>query len=338
MIDTLKTLCCLDGVSGCEGEVRDYILERVMRHAEEIWTDSMGNLIVHKKGTKPGLKKILICAHMDEVGIIITGIDDKGFLRFDFVGGIDRRVLLGKRVYVGKSRIPGVIGIKARHLLDDGEDKKVPKREAMYVDIGAKSKEEASEHVALGDDAVFDETIVQFGDGFLKAKAIDDRVGCAAMIKLLEGDLPCDCYFAFTVQEELGARGARIVANRINPDIAIILEGTTAADLPKVPESERICYLGGGIVIPFMDKGAVYSPELYKLATEIADKNNIKWQTKTVIAGATDAQSIQRSGHGVNTLCVAAPVRNIHSPASIAKISDFETMPLFIRLLLEAIC
>ncbi|MEG1107796.1 MAG: M42 family metallopeptidase [Oscillospiraceae bacterium] len=337
MLDTIKTLCYLSGASGYEDEVRDYILERVMPHSEKIITDPMGNLIVFKKGKKPCSQKILICAHMDEVGVIVTGIDDKGYLRFDFLGGVDRRVVIGKRVYIGKDRVPGVIGIKAYHLVSKEEEKTVPKREDMYIDIGAKSEKDAKELVSLGDAGVFDDSILEFGDGFLKAKAIDDRVGCAAMIKLLEGELPCDCMFAFTVQEEVGARGAKIAAARLNPDIAIVLESTTASDLPDVPEGKRICALGEGLVIPFMDKGAIYNRELFALTTRLADEQGIKWQTKTMIAGGTDAQAVQRSGAGVKTIAISAPLRNIHSPASIAKISDFTSMPELTLHLLEAI-
>lgn len=337
MLDTLKTLCYLSGASGNEDEVRDYILERVLPYSDEIITDTMGNLIITKKGRRHDCKKILICAHMDEVGIIITGIDDDGYLRFDFLGGVDRRVVIGKHVYIGKERIHGVIGIKPYHLVDKEEEKTVPKREDMYIDIGAKSSDEAKELISLGDSGVFDDNVMEFGNGFLKAKAIDDRVGCAAMIKLMERELPCDCVFAFTVQEEIGTRGAKLVSSRVNPDVAIVLEGTTAADFPEVPEGKRICGLGEGIVIPFMDKGTVYSRELYKTLTGLADKNGIKWQTKTMIAGGTDASAIQRGGTGADTIAISAPIRNIHTPASIAKISDFEVMPRLTMLLLEAL-
>ncbi len=337
MLDTLKTLCYLSGASGSEDEVRDYILERVMPYSNEIITDNMGNLIITKKGKNPCGRKILICAHMDEVGIIITAIDDDGYLRFDFLGSIDRRVIIGKRVYIGKDRVPGVIGIKSYHLVSKDEEKSVPKRDEMYIDVGVKSKDEAKELVSLGDAGVFDDSVLEFGEGYLKAKAIDDRVGCAAMIKLIESELPCDCTFAFTVQEEVGTRGAKIAAARVNPDIAIVLEGTTAADLPEVPEGKRICRLGEGIVIPFMDRGTIYSRELYKTVTELADKNGIKWQTKTMIAGGTDAQVVQRSGAGVDTIAISAPMRNIHSSACIAKISDFEAMPRLATLLLETL-
>lgn len=338
MLDTLKTLCYLSGVSGTEDEVRDYILERVLPFSDGIFTDSMGNLIVTKKGLKQTGPRVLICAHMDEVGLIITGIEDEGFLRFDFIGGVDRRVVIGRRIYIGHDRVPGIIGLKPYHLVDKDEEKNVPKREEMYIDIGVCSKEAARELVSLGDTAVFEDSVLEFGEGFLKAKAIDDRVGCAAMIKLIESELPCDCTFAFTVQEEVGTRGAKIVAERIRPDLAIVLEGTTAADIPDVPAGKRICALGEGLVIPFMDKGTIYSRRLYALVTELAESNGIQWQTKTVIAGGTDASVIQRSGTGVDTIAISAPIRNIHSPASIAKISDFEAMPRLAALLLEKLC
>lgn len=337
MLDTLKTLCYLSGPSGYEDEVRDYILERIMPHATDINTDSMGNLIVTKKGRVKPARRVMLCAHMDEVGIIITNIDDDGYLRFDFLGGVDRRVVIGKRVYIGKDRIPGVIGIKAYHLVDKEEEKSVPKREELYVDIGASSGDNAAGLITLGDYGVFDDDIYEFGDGFLKAKAIDDRVGCAAMIKLIESELPCDCCFAFTVQEEIGTRGAKIASNRILPEVAVVLEGTTAADLPEVSEGKTICRLGNGLVIPFMDRGTLYSRSLYKTVTGLADKNGIAWQTKHMIAGGTDASAFQRSGLGADTIAISAPIRNIHSPASIAKISDFEDMPRLAALLLEAL-
>ena len=337
MLDTLKTLCQLDGVSGWEDEVRDYILERVMPYASSVETDSMGNLIVTKKGKKTPARKILLAAHMDEVGIIVTRIADDGFVPFDFIGGVDRRVVIGKRGDIGRGRVPGIIGSKPIHLLEKGEEKTVPKLDDMYIDIGAATKEEAENLVSLGVEGVFVDSVLEFGDGFLKAKAIDDRVGCAAMLRLLEQELPCDCTFAFTVQEEVGTRGATIAAARVKPDVAIVLEGTTAADLPGVDEGKRICKLGGGLVLPFMDRGTLYTPALWKRATEIADANGIQWQTKTRIAGGTDARVIQRGGMGCAVVAISAPIRNIHSPASVAKFSDFRDMPKLALLLLEAL-
>ena len=335
MLDTLKTLCYLSGVSGAEDEVRDYILERVMPHADELSSDAMGNLIVFKKGARTPEHRLMLCAHMDEVGLIVTGYTDDGYLRFDCVGGIDRRVLIGKRVYVGADRHDGVIGIKAYHLVDKDEEICVPKIDELYIDIGCTDREQAEQTVSLGDRCVFYDSIFEFGDGFLKAKAIDDRVGCAAMIKLIEGELPSDAYFAFTTQEEVGTRGAKTAAYNVRPDVALVLEGTTATDLPDIGEGKRICSAGGGVVIPFMDGGTVYDRQLYAVLTRIADENGIKRQTKHRIAGGTDAAAVQRSRAGVRTAAIACAVRNIHSPASVGKISEFEDLLRLARLFME---
>ncbi len=335
MIETLKTLCMLSGVSGMEDEVRDYILERAMPFADEVHTDAMGNLMVFKKGAVHLEQRIMLCAHMDEVGLIVTRVEDEGYIRFQFIGGVDRRVVLGKRVFIGQDRIPGVIGVKAVHLVVKEEQKNVPKVDDLYVDIGAKSKEEAQKLVQLGDRGVFDESVVVFGDGYIKAKAIDDRSGCAVMLKLLEEELPCDTWFAFTVQEEVGTRGAHGAAFRLKPDIALVLEGTTAADLPYVEEGKQICRLGKGPVITFMDRGTIYDRELRAMLIRLAEENGIVWQTKEQIAGGTDGSAIQRSREGVRTAIIATAVRNIHSPVSVAHTGDAESVLRLARLFLH---
>ncbi len=335
MIETLKTLCMLSGVSGMEDEVRDYILERAMPYADEIHTDAMGNLMVFKKGSVHPQQRIMLCAHMDEVGLIVTRFEEDGYLRFQFIGGVDRRVVLGKRVYVGKERVPGVIGLKACHLVSREEEKNVPKVEELYIDIGAKTKEEAQKLVELGDRGVFEDSVVEFGDGYLKAKAIDDRCGCAVMLKLIEEELPCDTWFAFTVQEEVGARGAMGAAFRLKPDIALVLEGTTAADLPYVEEGKQICRLGKGPVLTYMDRGTIYDRELRALLIRLAEENGIVWQTKEQIAGGTDGRVIQRSREGVQTAIIAVAVRNIHSPASVVHTGDAENALRLARLFLR---
>ena len=335
MIETLKTLCMLSGVSGMEDEVRDYILERAMPFADEVHTDAMGNLMVFKKGAVHLEQRIMLCAHMDEVGLIVTRVEDEGYIRFQFIGGVDRRVVLGKRVFIGQDRIPGVIGVKAVHLVGKEQQKNVPKVDDLYVDIGAKSKEEAQKLVQLGDRGVFDESVVVFGDGYIKAKAIDDRSGCAVMLKLLEEELPCDTWFAFTVQEEVGTRGAHGAAFRLKPDIALVLEGTTAADLPYVEEGKQICRLGKGPVITFMDRGTIYDRELRAMLIRLAEENGIVWQTKEQIAGGTDGSAIQRSREGVRTAIIATAVRNIHSPVSVAHTGDAESVLRLARLFLH---
>ncbi|MDE6591159.1 MAG: M42 family peptidase, partial [Oscillospiraceae bacterium] len=246
MIETLKALCALSGVSSFEDEVRDYIHKRVEPYADSVSTDAMGNLIVFKRGAKPTGNKLMLCAHMDEVGLIIKSVTDGGFLRFGCVGGIDRRILLGKQVAVGEKHIPGVIGLKAIHLTTAEERKKVPKLTEYYIDIGAKNREEALAQVELGDYAVFVSETAELGIGMLKAKAIDDRVGCAVMVKLLEEELPMDCTFVFSAMEEVGARGAFGAAFSVTPEIALVLEGTTAADIPALPTERQVCWPGKG--------------------------------------------------------------------------------------------
>ena len=334
MLDTLETLCCLEGVTGGEDEVRDYILERAMPHADEICTDALGNLMVFKKGAVTPAKKVMLCAHMDEVGLIVTGVTDEGYLRFSQAGGLDRRVILGKKVFVGPGRVLGVVGSKAVHMTTAEQRKKLPEMRDMYIDIGAAGREEAEKLINIGDLAAFDDTVVRFGDGFIKAKAIDDRVGCAAMLKLIESDIPCDCWFAFTVQEEVGTRGATVAAKSIKPDVALILEGTTAADIPGAEGAERVCELGKGIVIPFMDRGTIYDKTLFKTLTRLAEENEVPWQAKTKISGGTDASAVQRSEAGVAVAAVSVPVRNIHSPACVAKCAECEDQLRMARLFL----
>lgn len=336
MLDTLETLCCLDGVSGAENEIRDYILERIMPLADEIRTDPMGNLIVFKKGAKTPAQTIMLSAHMDEVGLIITHISDNGYLRFAPAGGIDRRVLMGKKVFVGPGRTPGFIGTKAIHLTTAEQRKNIPPISDMFIDIGVNSREEAEELVRIGDCVVFDDRVIRFGDGYIKAKAIDDRVGCASMITLLESELPCDCWFVFSVQEEVGCRGAAVAANIVSPDVALILEGTTAADLAGVKDPDRICSLGNGLVLPFMDGGTIYDRGLYEELCTLADENNIPHQTKTRIAGGTDASVIQRQGGGTRVAAISVAVRNIHSAACVAKLDECEAQWKLARLFLEA--
>ncbi|MCD8117362.1 MAG: M42 family peptidase [Oscillospiraceae bacterium] len=335
LLDTMETLCCLDGVSGREDEVRDYILERAMPFADEIRTDPMGNLMIFKKGDRPRTAPVMLCAHMDEVGLMVTGVTAEGYLRFDTIGGIDRRVLIGKRVYVGPMRVKGVVGSKAFHLTTAEQRRTLPEIESMYIDIGAPDKAAAEAQVSLGDTVAFEDGATRFGDGYIRAKAIDDRAGCAVMLELIESRLSCDCWFAFTVQEEVGCRGAAVAARSIQPQTALILEGTTAADIPGVEGVARTCALGQGVVIPFMDKGTIYHKGLYQDLTRLAEENGIPWQTKTRIAGGTDASAIQRADTGVQVAALSVPVRNIHSPACVAKESECQDQYKLARLFLQ---
>lgn len=332
MLNEIKTLCALPGVSGFEDGVRDYILQQAKSYADQVTVDAMGNLILFKKGAKSTGNKLMLCAHMDEVGLMVTSITDEGYLKFDFVGGVDRRVAIGKRVLVGEKGIPGVIGIKAYHLVSREEEKSVPKTESLYIDIGAKDKETAQEQVSLGDYAMFESDWVAFGDGLVKAKALDDRVGCAVMLALLKEELPMDVTFAFTVQEEVGTRGAFGAAFRVTPEIALVLETTTAADIPSSAEHQQVCAPGKGPVVPFMDGGTIYDRGLFEQLRKLAQDNGIPWQTKHYVAGGTDARAVQRTKAGVRVAGMAAAVRYLHAPSSVGCIRDFEDMLRLTRL------
>jgi len=320
----LRDLCTLDGVSGAEDEVRNYIIEKAKPIADELKTDPLGNVLIFKKGKKSGGKKVMFCAHMDEVGFIVRDISADGFLKFINLGNIDRRVVLGKRVKVGSKKIPGIIPLKAKHLVSKEEENQVPKFEDLYIDIGTRSREEAEKLVSIGDICSFESDFVEFGDGFVKAKAIDDRIGCAVMLAMLEEGPERDAWFAFTVQEEIGLRGSMGAAYTVAPDIAVVLEGTTAADLPGVEGGSKSCVLRSGAVLPFMDNSAIYSSAVFDGLRKTAVSRGIRWQYKTVVAGGTDAGSIQRSRGGVQVAALSAPVRCIHSPICIAYVPDFD--------------
>lgn len=335
MLDLLKTLSKLPGVASDEGAVREFLTARASELDAVAETDPLGNVLVFKKGRKTPNKKVMLCAHMDEVGLMITYIHDNGYLSFSSAGGIDPRVIIGKRVVIGRGRVPGVIAAKPSHLSSDKEKNAVPEIDEMLLDIGASNMRQAQALVNLGDTAYFDSEPRMLSEDMIKAKAIDDRIGCAVMLKLMEKLLPIDCYFAFTVQEEVGCRGAFAASFSLKPDTALVLEGTTAADFPSVEGGKRICSPKKGVVIPFMDGGTIYDRELYGVLTRLAEENNIPWQTKQYIAGGTDAQAIQRSRSGVRTAAMAVASRNIHTAASVASAGDMRDMLKLAELFLE---
>ena len=336
-VELVKELCLLPGVSSFEDPVRACIRAKAEPYADSIRTDTLGNLIVFKRGAKSTGNRLMLAAHMDEVGLIIRSSTDEGYLKFSPVGGIDRRVLIGKRVKVGEQGIPGVIGLKAYHLVSQEEEKVIPKPEEFYIDIGAKDRESAAALVNLGDCAVFDSDVVEFGSGFLKAKALDDRIGCAVMLELLKEELPMDVTFAFTAQEEVGTRGAFGAAFSVTPEIALVLETTTAADLAGAPAHKQVCRPGKGPVILYMDNGSVGDRGLFEQMRTLAQTNGIPWQTKHYLAGGNDAAAIQRTKDGVRTLVLSAAVRYLHAPSSVVSVQDMEDMLRLARLFIAGL-
>jgi len=321
VLELLKELTALDGISGDESEVRDFIVGKIKDKCE-FYTDPLGNVIAFKKGKKSPPLKVMLCAHMDEAGLIVTSAREDGLLGVSPVGAVDPCVCAGRMVYIGKNRVPAAMGTRASHNLSDDERAKALDVKALYADIGASCKKEADSLVSPGDGVYFDPGFARLGGGFVRAKAIDDRFGCAALIELIGRGLEYDCCFAFTVQEEIGAKGSAAAAFSLKPDAALIIEATTAADIPPAEADRRCCIAGGGPAVPFMDRMTVYDKGLYKLSKELAKEYGLPWQTKTVIAGGNDGASVHLSGGGVRTLSVSLPCRYIHSPVCSAKITD----------------
>lgn len=332
----LKDLCLLNGTSGDEVRVRDYIINEIKDYST-YEVDNLGSVIAYKKGKKKPNKTVCINAHMDEVGFIITGITSDGYLRFAPVGGIDTKVCLDRAVTVGENRINGVIADKAYHLLEEGEKDKAPSFDKLLIDIGAKSETEAQSVVSLGDFAYFESEYTELGNGYIKAKALDDRIGCMLMIELIKSELEYDTVFCFNVQEEVGLRGSKCTSFAVGADISIVLEATTAADLDGVTGADRVCVLGNGGVVSFMDNRTIYDRELYKLAMNTASENNIPVQTKTAVAGGNDAGSIQTSGKGAKVMALSLPCRYIHSPSSVVKKSDIDNTRKLLKEILKKI-
>ena len=331
-MEELKTLCALNGVSGDEDLVREYLMEQARPWADSIRTDALGNLIVYKRGAVSAPNRLMLCAHMDEVGLIVTRVCDDGFLKFDFVGGVDRRVTLGKEVFLGRDRIPAVVGMKAVHVLSAEERKRIPKTESLYLDMGAPDRQSALALVEPGTYGAFAPRAETFGDGMFRAKAIDDRVGCWVMLQLLREELPMDVTFVFTAQEEVGTRGAFAASFSVTPEIALVLETTTAADLPSVEPFRQVCAPGKGPVISYMDGSTIYDRELYRTLCRLAEENHIPWQTKEYVAGGNDARTIQRTKSGVRVAALSAAVRYPHAPVSVGSTADFRNLLALTRL------
>lgn len=327
----LKDLCNINSTSGDEKEIREFILNEI-KDSCEYNVDSLGSIIAFKKGKKAPKNKVMICAHMDEVGFIITDITSDGYLKFGLVGGIDTKVIVNRVITV--NGIDGVIGLKPVHLLSDDEKSKSPSLKSLFIDIGAKDREEAEKYVSLGDYAYFKNDFYELGNGMIKSKALDDRIGCMLMIELIKSDLEYDTYFCFNVQEEVGLRGSVCTSYSVQSDISVVLESTTAGDLCGVTGGDRVCVLGNGPVVSFMDGRTIYDKNLYNLAMSVAKDNGIKVQTKTAIAGGNDAGAIQTSGKGSRVMAISLPCRYIHSASSVVKADDInETRKLLKKLL-----
>ncbi len=337
MLKHLEELVRLEGIAGHESSVRKYILAALDEYPVKYsyTEDPLGNLLVEVKGEQPAKQRVLFNAHMDEVGLVVTNVTEDGLLRFATAGGIDEKVLVGRTVTVNGHT--GVIGCGAIHLCSAEEKNRAVAKERLMVDIGAASREEAEAVVTIGDPIVFDSDIVPLYNDRFKARALDDRAGCALLLSLLEKPLPFDIQLAFTVQEELGLRGGTTAAFTMQPDISVTVETTTASDIAGTQAGQEVCHMGDGAVVSFMDGRTFYDRPLYKHIRALADANGIKTQTKTTIAGGNDAGAMQTAGHGARVAAVSMPCRYIHSAGSVLSENDIEETRRLLRLLAETL-
>lgn len=337
-LELIEQLCREFGPSGCCDTLREAIVEQISDVCDAYCIDRVGNVVAKVCGSGEGYNaknpgKVLVCTGMDEVGMIINRVSDKGHLKFSLVGDIDARVLGGKSLLIGDGQraIKGVVASKAIHLQSPEERRKLTPARKMYIDIGAESADEAKEYVDVGSMATFDTPFECFGEqkAFMRAKALESRLGCAAAIELVRMlksgrvKLPYDLYVAFTDCSEVIFSAARVAAAAVKPDLAIILEAREALDYPGIGESVRMCALGGGAAVAFLDSSAIYDKDLTAELRTCAKAAGIDTQA---VCGSPRAQlggAVQQGAHGVRMVSVGYPIRNLHAPAQVAKVSDY---------------
>ncbi|SNR88179.1 endoglucanase [Anaerovirgula multivorans] len=331
----LKKLTSAFGVSGCEREIRNVILEELKDTVDKVKVDRIGNIIAEKK-TPNSSYNVVITAHMDEVGFMVKGIEDSGLIRFISVGGIDSRILVSKIVLIGDARIPGVIGAKAVHMQKPTEREKALSYDDLYIDIGTKSKEETEKKVTIGDYISFHSEYVEFGENRIKAKALDNRVGCNVIIDVLKRQLPVNVTAVITVQEEIGLRGAEVAANQLEADLIIVLEGTTCSDVADIEPHFQVTTLDKGPAISIMDQTSIYQKKHIQSVIDTAKKYNIPWQYRRTTFGGNDAGKFHLAGTGTPCVSIAVPCRYIHSPVSVLSKNDVDnTKELVIKYIEE---
>lgn len=317
----LEKLCNVIAVSGDEAEVRRIVLEEVKPYADEVRVDALGSVLATRKGHGRARLRVMLDAHMDEVGFMIVAEEGEGIYRFEIVGGIDVRHLPGKQVFVGKERAPAVIGAKPIHLMEEDERlKKVP-LDALRIDLGLTGK------AKVGDRAGFATRFRRVGPSIM-AKSIDDRIGIATLIELFkQAPSHMDLCAAFSVQEEIGLRGAKVAAQYFKPDLAIAIDSTPANDMPLYDGSENMTYntkLGLGPAIYIADGSAIHDPRLVRFLQETAEAEQIPFQFRQPGGGGTDSGAIQLSLAGIPTVSVSVPHRYTHSPISVARVEDWK--------------
>ena len=319
----LKKLTEAAGVSSREEEVREIIKEKLADHVDQLTTDALGNLIAFQDGVE-NKPTVMLAAHMDEIGLMITKITNDGLLSFKPVGGIDKRMLVSKEVAVGEDKVKGVIGAKAIHLQKPQERKNILDYKQLYIDIGAQDKKDAKKAVKIGDMATFTTNYSKLGPNTAKAKAFDDRVGCAALVQILKNNYDFPLYGVFTVQEEVGARGATAVSYDIDPDVALVVEGTTASDVPDSKEQIYSTTLGQGPALTMRDGAMIANKNLVQEIVSLAQREDINYQFRKSTRAGTDGGAIHLTKEGIPTAAISVPCRYIHSPASLINLNDYQ--------------
>ena len=334
-VELIRELSVAFGPSGYENTVRDIIKEKVKGKADEILTDRLGNLICKMSfGTQTeNKKKIMVSAHMDEVGFMINRINSEGFAEFGCVGGINPSVLAGRKVVVMSEckKLNGVICSLAIHHKDQEDRGKPTPIEKMHVDFGFETKEQAEEYVKIGDLGTFDSEFYRFGKNgcMIKGKALDDRMGCAAMLEIMEElsqnrpNVSADVYFCFTVREEIGYSGAAAAATFVKPDIAFVLESTAIGDIPDTEPHRRVADVGKGGVISIADRSTIYDRDTVDAVMTVAKERGVKAQIKRYVSGGNDAGHIHKAIDGIRVIAISVPTRYLHSPACVANLDDY---------------
>ncbi|MFQ6068551.1 MAG: M42 family metallopeptidase [Candidatus Bathyarchaeia archaeon] len=335
LVDTLAKLSNACGVTGREDEVRELMKTMLKPYADEIKEDKLGNVIAIKRGKKKNAPKVMIAAHMDEIGLIIKNITKDGFLQFAKLGGIDDRILIAQRVIVHteKGSKPGVIGSKPPHIMKDEERKKVVQADSLFIDIGASSEKDAQKiGVKVGDAVSFDTRFAKINKDLVIGKAFDDRVGCCLLVEVMKQlkNVDSTVFAVGTVQEEVGLRGATVSAFQIYPDLALAFDVTIAGDIPGVKEVEAPIKMKKGPVIGVMDAGLITHPKILSLLVNAAEKTKIPYQLETGLKGSTDAARIALTREGVPCGVLSIPTRYIHSPTSMLSLSDVQKATILV--------
>ncbi|GHE74387.1 MULTISPECIES: M42 family metallopeptidase [Roseivirga] len=326
-VDLLKRICEVAGAPGFEKRVREMVIEEVKNHVDEWRVDNMGNVITVKKGkNNPEGKKAMVAAHMDEIGFIVTHIDDNGFVRFHTLGGFDPKTLTAQRVIIhGRKDVVGVMGSKPIHVMSQEERGKVAKTSDYFIDLGMK-KEEVEKWVAIGDPITRERELIEMGN-CVNCKSIDNRVSVFILIEALKQlqNHPYDVYGVFTVQEEVGLRGANVSAHTINPDFGFGLDTTIAYDLPGAQPHEMVTKLGEGVAIKIMDASTICDYRMVDFMKKTATSAQIKWQPEVLTAGGTDTAGVQRMGkEGAISGAISIPTRHLHQVIEMADKDDIQ--------------